>query len=185
MTLPRGPTTTTQVFAKECIVSLIQSRPEPCLLINTHSGESMEPLINPDQLTEAVQVRYTRHQVPGLSFQPLQYEGTTNRTIKGFEFIFDRLIAAERDAPDIREFRSFMRALTVPPAGSGPGPHPAPPHVLLIWGEVVTLEAVVLDLEFHYRLVDPLGGVRAYTAICNLEAVHFEALSSEQLREEI
>ena len=49
------------------------ARPPRCVLVNVTSGESMECLFNPTQLSEKLQVNWNRLAVPGLSHQVLQF----------------------------------------------------------------------------------------------------------------
>ena len=90
-----------------------------CLLVNVNTGETMECLFNPTQISEKLQVNWNRLSVPGLSHQVLQFQSTGNRQLSGVEFYLDRFFAYRQPGhPDIMEFRSFIRALTVPPAGT-------------------------------------------------------------------
>jgi len=163
-------------------LAITATRPPKCLLINVHSGAQIEPLFNPTQVSEAVQVRYDRHHVAGLSHEVLQYRGTTNRRLSGVAFYLDRLFAeAQPGQPDIRAFRAFLRALTVPPRHSGGGLPSPPPRLLFIWPEVVVMQAVVTDLEFQYRQFNAYGELMVYTARCTLEAFEIERLTSEDV----
>jgi hypothetical protein len=112
------------------------ARPPRCVLVNVTSGESMECLFNPTQLSEKLQVNWNRLAVPGLSHQVLQFQSTANRQLSGVEFYLDRYFAAEQPGDvNILEFRAFLRALTVPPEGTEDVAATAPPRVLFIWPE--------------------------------------------------
>ena len=147
-------------------------RPPRCVLVNVTTGESMECLSNPAQLCESVQVQYSRLTVPGLSHQVLQFQSTGNRKFSGLEFYMDRLFAAEQPgAPDILRFRSFLQSLTVPPGGTQTVAQTAPPRALIIWPQVLTVEAVLTDLEFCYEKLSADGSVMAYMASCSFEEI--------------
>lgn len=162
------------------------SRPPKCLLINSLTGEAMEPMFNPTQVQEQMQARYQRHQAPGLAWEPLHYVGTSNRTFQGVEFYVDRFFAqAQSDAVDIREFRAFLRAFMAPPEASAGTPSGAPPRLLFIWPDVAVMEAIVTELDFQYRQFDAFAGVLVYTATCSLEAVAMRPVTSESLRQEL
>ena len=61
------------------------------------------------------------------------------------EFYLDRFFAVKQPGnPDILAFRSFLRALTVPPREML-----APPRTLVIWPKVLTIETVLTDVEGH------------------------------------
>ena len=82
----------------------------------------------------------------------LQFQSTGNRQLSGVEFYLDRFFAPEQPGDvDILAFRSFVRALTVPPEGTEDVAGTAPPRVLVVWPEVLTVEAVVTDVALQYR----------------------------------
>ncbi len=161
-------------------------RPPRCSLVNITTGEAMDCLFNPTQLSEKVQVNWNRLAVPGLSHQILQFQSTSNRQISGVEFYLDAFFAAEQQgAPDILDFRAFLRALTVPPEGTEGVPATAPPRTLFIWPEVLTVEAVLTGVEFQYRQIGVDGTVLVYAATVSFEEILDVRVTSEQLREEV
>ena len=167
-------------------IELAMVRPPRCVLVNVTSGESMECLFNPTQLTEKVQVNWSRLAVPGLSHQVLQFQSTANRSLAGVEFYLDRFFATEQPGePDIMEFRSFIRALTVPPSGTEGVVDTAPPRTLFIWPEVITVETVVTDVEFQYRQVAIDGRVLVYAATVTFEEILDVRVTSEERRGEV
>jgi len=167
-------------------IELAMVRPPRCVLVNVTSGESMECLFNPTQLTEKVQVNWSRLAVPGLSHQVLQFQSTANRSLAVVEFYLDRFFATEQPGePDIIEFRSIIRALTVPPSGTEGVVDTAPPRTLFIWPEVITVETVVTDVEFQYRQVAIDGRVLVYAATVTFEEILDVRVTSEELREEV
>ena len=159
-------------------------RPPRCLLVNLHSGEELACLFNPSELSERVQVNWNRVAVPGLSHQVLQYQGTANRQLPNVEFYLDRILAAEEPgASDILAFRDFLRALTVPPADARSVLTNAPPRLLFLWPDVLTIECVVASVDFHYRRIGADGQVLVYAATCAFEEILDERVTSEDLRE--
>lgn len=166
-------------------IELATARPPRCVLVNVLTGEALECLFNPTQLTEKVQVNWNRLQVPGLSHQVLQFQGTSNRQLTGVEFYLDRTFAAEQPGdPDMLEFRAFLRSLTVPPAGTEGVAATAPPRTLFIWPGVITIETVLADLEFQYRQFAVDGSVLQYAATCTFEEILDARVTSEQRRED-
>jgi len=161
------------------------TRPPRCVLVNVTTGESMECLFNPTQWVEKVQVNYSRLAVPGLSHQVLQFQSTGNRQISGVEFYLDRFFALEQPGDvDILAFRAFLRALTVPPEGTEDVASTSPPRVLVIWPRVLTVEAVLMGVEFQYRQVAVDGTVLVYAATVTFEEILDARVTSEALREE-
>ena len=160
------------------------AKPPRCFLVNVTTAESLDCLFNPTQLAEKVQVNWNRLQVPGLSHQVLQFQGTGNRQFSAVEFYLDKVFAAEQPGDtDIMEFRRFLRSLTVPPEGTEGVPATAPPRVLFIWPEVVTVECVVASVEFTYKQLAVDGTVLVYAASVTFEEILDTRVTSEELRE--
>lgn len=162
------------------------ARPPRCLLVNVLTGEAMECIFNPTQLVEKLQVNWNRLAVPGLSHQVLQFQGTSNRQLAGVEFYLDAFFAAQQaGASNVMAFRGFLRALTVPPAGTEGVLATAPPRVLVLWPGVLTVECVVASVEFQYRQLAVDGRVLVYSATVTFEEILDTRVTSEQLRQEV
>ena len=162
------------------------ARPPRCVLVNVTSGESIECLFNPTQLSEKLQVNWNRLAVPGLSHQVLQFQSTSNRQLTGVEFYLDRFFATEQPGdPNILEFRAFLRALTVPPAGTEGVLATAPPRVLVVWPNVLTIECVVASIDFQYRQLAVDSSVLVYAASVTFEEVLDTRVTSETLRRQV
>ena len=162
------------------------TRPPRCVLVNVTTGESLECLFNPTQLTEKLQVNWNRQVVPGLSHQVLQFQSTSNRQLTGVEFYLDRFFAAEQPGdPNILDFRAFLRALTVPPASTEGVLPTAPPRVLVIWPKVLTLECIIASVDFQYRQFAVDSTLLAYAASVTFEEVLDRRVTSEDLRRQV
>ena len=59
----------------------------------------------------------------------------------------------------------------------------APPRVLFIWPEVVTVECVVASVEFTYKRLAVDGTVLVYAASVTFERILDTRVTSEELRE--
>ena len=151
-------------------------------LVNLVTTEQHVCLLNPTAFAEKVQVGYNRLSVPGLTHQVLQFQNTGNRRVDGVEFYLDRLVADQADAPDILAFRRFLRALTLPVLVAGQPT--APPRVLLVWPAVLTMEAVLTDVEFAYRSFGGDGRVLTYSASVSFEEILDVRRTAPELDEE-
>ena len=141
---------------------------------------------NPTQITEKLQVNWNRQVVPGLSHQVLQFQSTSNRQLTGVEFYLDRFFATEQPGdPNILEFRSFLRALTVPPAVTEGVLATAPPRVLVVWPNVLTIECVVASIDFQYRQLAVDSSVLVYAAAVTFEEILDTRVTSETLRRQV
>lgn len=159
------------------------ARAPRCTLVNVATAESMDCLFNPTQLTEKLQVNWNRLIVPGLSHQVLQFQSTSNTQLSGVEFYLDRFFATTNGSDAVLgEFRAFMRSFTVPVGGTETVAATAPPRVLVIWPEVLTVECVVNTVEFQYRQFGVDGRVLVYTATVGFEAILDVRVTSDQLK---
>ncbi len=146
----------------------------------------MPCLFNPTQLTEKQQANWNRQVVPGLSHQVLQFQSTSNRQLTGVEFYLDRFFATEQPGdPNILEFRAFLRALTVPPAATEGVLATAPPRVLVVWPNVLTIECVVASIDFQYRQLAVDSSVLVYAASVTFEEILDTRVTSETLRRQV
>ncbi len=162
------------------------TRPPRCVLLNVGTGESLACLFNPTQLTEKLQVNWNRQVVPGLSHQVLQFQSTSNRQLTGVEFYLDRFFATEQPGdPNILEFRAFLRALTVPPSFTEGVLATAPPRVLVVWPNVLTIECVVASIDFQYRQFAVDSSVLVYAAAVTFEEILDTRVTSETLRPQV
>ena len=156
--------------------------PPKCMLVNLATNETQSCLLNPTQFAERVGVNYNRLPVLGLSHQPLQYQGTGNRQVPGIEFYFDKYFAAAAPGdPDIDDFRNFFRAITVP-VTPVVGTPTAPPRVLVLWPRVLTIETVIVELEFSYKSFAGDASVLFYTATVTFEEILDVRVTSEMRR---
>jgi hypothetical protein len=156
--------------------------PPKCMLVNLTTNETQSCLFNPTQFVERVAVNWGRAGVLGLSHQPLQYQSTGNRQLPGVEFYLDRFFAAAAPGNrDIDDFRSFLRALTVPPTPVVGAPM-APPRTLVLWPRVITIETVITDLEFGYRQFAADASVLVYAATVTFEEILDVRVTSEMRR---
>lgn len=156
--------------------------PPKCMLVNLATNETQSCLFNPTQFIERVAVNWTRLAVLGLSHQPLQYQGTGNRQLPSMEFYLDKFFAAAAPGDrDIDDFRSFLRALTVPPTPVV-GTPTAPPRTLFLWPRVLTMETVLADLEFGYRQFAVDASVLVYVATVTFEEILDVRVTSEMRR---
>jgi hypothetical protein len=150
-------------------MEFLSARAPRCTLVNVETQERFECLLNPEGLAEKITVNYRRHVVPGLGYQPLQYESTSNRQVPSLEFVLDqRFSPSDEGAAHILRFRTFLLAFTKPVVPEIPS---APPRVLVVWPHVLTLEGVLSDVEFRYQALTADGSVLAYVATCTFEEV--------------
>lgn len=149
-------------------------------LIDLTTGEDREVMFNPEQITEEVQVAYTKLTVPGMSHQPIQYTNTGNHAIP-IELYMEAHTARARDTLD--DWRRFVLSLAYPKGNAGSINDGAPPRVLFVWPNVWSFSCVLLGLRIASTQfsVEDLRITRC-TATLTLEEIRDVRLTSEDVR---
>jgi hypothetical protein len=130
---------------------------------NVQEATSIQVQFNPRKLPEKIQAHFTRHTVPGMSHEPLQYSHTGNQQFT-LELVF--AVRSEQDRLDISHARRFLLSLLYPWRG-----HTAPPRALLVWPGLVDLTVFVLDFDGGHEHFDPDLNTIWYTCKLTVEEV--------------
>ncbi|HET9621803.1 MAG TPA: peptidoglycan-binding protein [Kofleriaceae bacterium] len=148
-------------------------------IANLASGDSIDAQFNPSELEEALEVDWTRHTVPGLSHQPLQYVQTHNT-----KFTVELYFEAQDPTTDLDQIlraRRFLQSLCYPRRGAQDVLDGGPPRVLFLWPTVVSLTCVVASLGFKYSRFNLEGTPVQFTAKLSLEEIRDVRLVSEDV----
>lgn len=156
--------------------------PARAVVVNVTTGERIEVLANPEELSEVRSATFARPAVIGLGHRPMHYTGSENARIQKLTLWIDAHVAAERGgAFDVDGFAGFLRAFTVPPlVGGEPGSEP--PRLLLVWPGLLSLQGFVTGLELRYTQFAESGEPIRYTASLDLEEALDVARYSGDLR---
>jgi hypothetical protein len=164
-------------------MDFISRTPPRGTLMNLENQEIFEFQFNPTTLEESIRVRYSRINVPGLSHQRLQYDGTANMTIP-LELFMSQLAQdlqqnAQGTTPHVAGSRKkFLQALAYPIAIGQ-----APPQVLFIWPRMVSIVAVVTRITFqHKRFSSRTAATTELIARLDLEEDRDMAIRMEEIR---
>lgn len=149
-------------------------------LVNIDSGEEIEVLANPTELTEARKVGWSKITVPGLSHRPAHYTGSENAALR-VSFWIDAHVAREKGGSfDVEGFANFCRAFTVPRIQGGEIAG-EPPRLLFVWS-VLSMICRVESLDLSFTSFDEDGGPLQYTAAFTLSEARDTRISSQQMR---
>lgn len=153
--------------------------PQRMTLVNMRTQDERVVQFNPSELEEKLNVKWTRASVPGLSYEPLQYQGTGNHRVT-LELYCEAHDEDEKTA--IRNFRNFILSLCYPSVSAADVIGGAPPRVLFVWPGMFTFAAIIEgEVTFrHVRFSGELESTR-YTAIISLEEIRDVRLSSEEV----
>jgi hypothetical protein len=153
--------------------------PQRMYFVDLRTAETMEALFNPSELEESLEVLYNELGVPGLSHSPLQYSGTGNHKF-GFELYAVGDGATQR--AQIEDFRRFLLSLCYPAAAADSVLTGAPPRVLFVWPELVSLQARILGVTFKHQRFALDGGTTRYVATLKVSEIRDARLTSEDVR---
>lgn len=130
---------------------LLQEPPK-CFLINLVDNDRWIAPFNPTTLEESLKVNYRRIQVPGLSHERLQYQGTGNKTIP-LEFFISQMAQDGRygtDLDNILADKAWLESLAYPAADIDFG-YVGTPRVLFVWPTVIRLVGRITSVDFMHR----------------------------------
>jgi hypothetical protein len=149
------------------------------------TGELRPCLLNPATLKERYQINFDDLAPLGLDHEIGQYRNTASANIP-IELAFDQVIVSKRwsqDNPQIEDWRGFLLQFTAAMEESSEFIGGAPPQMLLVWPNVLTIRAQVRSLEFSYQRfrADDLSCM-TWTATMELKEVRTGFWSSGRLR---
>jgi hypothetical protein len=149
-------------------------------LVNLITGEDREPMFNPEQLVEELSINYSKLAPQGMSHEIPQYRNTGNHS-----FPLDLYMEAHSGdgADDIEDFRNFCFALAYAPGGAGTIDSGAPPRVLIVWPNVVSMTCILLGIRSASTRfsVEDLRITRC-TISLTLEEIRDARMTSEDVR---
>lgn len=146
---------------------------------NVETGEWVEAMFNPVELTRVTQVDYAEADVVGSSFRPQQYKGTSNQEIR-LLLQFNEIREGGREVQ--RNYLRFLESLCYPETK---GKHTtAPPLCILLWPGVLSITCTVREWEevtdrFAYDSLEAVAGTVSMT----FKEFRRTALSSSVVRE--
>jgi hypothetical protein len=153
--------------------------PRRMTLVNLDNAETKEVMFNPDELEESFQVNWTRRQVPGLPHEPLQYSNTGNLTTTLNLYCISR----DEDQVESDDFKRFIISLGYPRSTADSIATGAPPRVLLIWPQHLSIQCVVNgNVSFKTTAFSIDGRALRWSASVPFEEIRDFRLTSEDAR---
>jgi hypothetical protein len=131
--------------------------PAKMSITNLYTNLSQDAQFNPVEFTEALRVNYTKLGLLGRSYRPLQYQNTDNHGIK-FELGLRVFKRGENQKLRIYQFRNFLLSLCYPRRGAADVVGGAPPRVLLVWPQMVSLTCRIMSVEGTHSFFGSSGG---------------------------
>lgn len=139
----------------------------------------LEIQFNPTQFKERLSVAYGRPQIIGQSHQEMQYLGTTNIVVP-MQFFF-----LSRD-PETHKLglssKNFLYSLCYPVKTAESIVSGAPPRVLVVWPNTLSLTCKITQLEINNQRFNIHGEVTQFTANCTFEEIRELRWTSEDAR---
>jgi hypothetical protein len=157
----------------------VNAKPERMVIMDLTSEESLLVQFNPTELDEALQVDWAKIAPPGLSHKRLHYVGTDN-----VNFNFSLLVDAAVEGGSLEQAaytRQFLQSLCYAKRGARTVREGQAPRALLIWPELITLNAVIAELHFKYERFHLSGAPMRYTVQIKLEEIRDVRLYGEDV----
>lgn len=164
----------------------VAENPTRGFLIDLINAEWFDFPMNPDKLEEVISVNWKRQAVVGLSHPVLQFAGTGSHSLPSVEFFVDRYrMAREKGstvtAKEFFAFKRFLQSLTVPPRGAVNIAGGAPPQVLFVWPEIVSLVCIVENVAITHQRFAHDGSGLAYRARVTFSEIRESRMTSEEI----
>jgi hypothetical protein len=168
---------------------MLQLSPPKLVLFNLLTDERLNAQFNPTDLELTIKATYKKQIVPGMSHTPLQYSHSEGLSFPlELRFQVQALSVESTEVPftldDRQRVEGFLLALTTPNNGMGIIGHSAPPSVLVVWPNFLSLEAVVESISFKYSRFNAQMHPVELTASLTLEEVRNMRYTSERARVE-
>lgn len=155
--------------------------PPTMYLSDLRTLETMTAQFNPEQFEEVLKVVWARLPGPGSSHEKLQYDHTENHKFT-FEMIYDAL-TGEGDVDGNLDARKFLQSLCYAKRGAVTVSDGAPPRILFVWPEMVSLTAAIGELKFKHQRFNREGKSTFFKVDVALEEIRDVRLTSEEVRE--
>lgn len=136
---------------------------------------------NPAEFEEQLRANWQGSEPVGLSYHPLQYVSTENKTL-ALELVFDAGVEGQT-LQGILEARRFLMSLLYPRAGARSVREGQAVRVLFVWPGFMALNCVVRELGFKYEAFNVQGTPTRYKVNVKLEAIYDHRLYHEEIKE--
>lgn len=148
-------------------------------IANLRTAETFDAQFNPEELEESISVNWTRITIPGMSHQVLQYSNTNN-----VEFSMDFYSTAftEPNRIKIVDFRNFLESLCYASDQASSIGGGAPPRLLVVWPNVLSMTAVIDSIDFKYKMFDADLNLKRMVASVKFIEIRDTRITSEEVR---
>jgi len=154
-------------------------RPPRLTIVNLDNLQTLEAQFNPSKLTEQFAANWTRLNVPGLGYQPLQFQNSDNAKLTFELFLTTASIegwgsvggGAEQTPPQLA--RRLLASWTKPRQVSNDIIGGSPPPLRVVWPQIISFDCVLLRVELDHKAFDLPGnlGIARSTARIELEEI--------------
>lgn len=172
------PTVTVTSAGVSSLTGTLLEERQRMAITDLNNGQSLFVQFNPTEFTENLAVNYSRHVVPGLSHQVMQYVSTEND-----KFEFDLFFAADTRAQVVQNLaaRRQIQSYHYPRATDNQLIGAGPPRLLFVWPQFISLTCVIVNSSFVYQKFSPSGLPIQFTASIALEEIRNVRLLSDDI----
>lgn len=158
--------------------------PKKMSLADLGTGDFLEAQYNPVKLKRKIQPIWNKLKVLGHSHEPLQYSNTSSVSF-AFDLAFscwDDRASPVQMAKIIDKAARFLESLCYARRGGQDIVGGSPPRILFVWPRLISLTAVIDDLEIEDTDFNVEGASIRFTAAIKLNEIRDTRLYSEDVR---
>ncbi len=168
------------------VLQFVTAFPARGFLVDLNSGAEFGFPMNPTRLQESITVNWQDQTVVGMSHPVPHYIGTGAHMLPSVEFLVDRYFMSRQrkrnvDINEFLQFKRFLQSLTVPPRRATNVAGGAPPRVLFVWPDTVSMIVNIRSLSITHERFDFEGRPLRYVATVTFSEVRDARMTSEQL----
>jgi len=133
----------------------------------------------PNKVSETILVDWVRHNVVGMSHQPLHYVGTQNHSFDSLELFFKA--ESTEDVTNIAEGRRNLMAACYPLNVNTDVERGSASRLLFIWPNLFSMTCVIKSLRITHEKFNHEGQPVQFRAVLSLEEIRDVRLGSEEV----
>lgn len=159
----------------------VARNPVRVTIANLRTGETQPVMTNPEQIELVIDVGWNELEVPGQSHVPLQFKNVSNTTFPLDLYCSEYMDAGKLNSLD--DHSRFLQSLCYPDYDANNVLEGAPPRILVIWPNVLSMTVVIRSLGIkytHFSIED--GHPTRFTAAVKVSEIRDVRLSSADVR---
>lgn len=158
----------------------VAEKPERLSLTDLQTQETVECMFNPNELRRRLGVNYAKKSVLGNSHAEHEYLNTENQEIT-FDLFYN--VETPADLAKATDAMKFLESLAYAPENPESIAQNAPPRVLILWPNTLSIVARLLTIEFTHARWNQNGYTTQFTARTVWDESRIRRLTKQEVRQ--